>query len=178
MKLYFDYAWQPAVRDRRSVHVKRVIAGIQKEDFPKYLAFEFVPNSAPSNVVRFKKWNHDRAQLLPIAEINWGSGDATGTITTLETNSSVPIKQLRTPKKESSRSRRFVVDGQTYKWKIMPNGTDLRCFTDGGLRSDCIVAEWKDAEKTMWADTMSDRLREQVVLSLYLNLYYISIGQW
>lgn len=89
MKLYFDYAWQPAVRDRRSVHVKRVIAGIQKEDFPKYLAFEFVPNSAPSNVVRFKKWNHDRAQLLPIAEINWGSGDATGTITTLETNSSV-----------------------------------------------------------------------------------------
>ncbi|GJE84656.1 hypothetical protein PsYK624_007320 [Phanerochaete sordida] len=179
VKLWFNYEWHSATQDKRSVHVKRVLAGIEKEDFPQYLSFELASAAAPiPGSVRYMKWDYDRATMVPFAAICWGSSDATGTVTYLATHQIISIRQLRTPKKGTSRSRRFVVDGQTYKWKIMPNGVDLRCFIDGGLRSDNVVAEWKDEDRTMWADSMSEELREKVVLSLYLNLYYISIGQW
>ena len=45
-------------------------------------------------------------------------------------------------------------------------------------RNEVVVAEYKDAERTVWLDSMSEQLRDQVILALYLNLYYKSVGQY
>ncbi|KAH9853768.1 hypothetical protein C2E23DRAFT_727831 [Lenzites betulinus] len=90
----------------------------------------------------------------------------------------ISIRELRKPKKPSSKSRRFKVNSSEYKWKIAENGADLICVSDNLTNRGRTVAVWTQEALTLRVAERAEGILDRVVMTCLLNIWFKEKNLW
>ncbi|KAH9943071.1 uncharacterized protein BXZ73DRAFT_97133 [Epithele typhae] len=90
----------------------------------------------------------------------------------------ISIRELRKPKKPSSQSRRFKVNGTEYKWKLAENNTDMTCVSDSLGARGKPLATWTDATRTLRVAERAEPFLDRVVVTCLLHVWFRRWNAW
>ncbi|KAI0723381.1 hypothetical protein C8Q76DRAFT_722680 [Earliella scabrosa] len=90
----------------------------------------------------------------------------------------VSIRELRKPKKPSSKSRRFKANGAEYKWKLAENGTDMICVSDNLGNRGKTIAQWTEDTLTLRVTERGEGFLDRIVTTCLLHLWLRRYGVW
>ncbi|KAJ7742433.1 hypothetical protein DFH07DRAFT_750393, partial [Mycena maculata] len=162
--LRFSYSNSEEIRTFRAF--QQVEGGTELE------LYQFYHSSyGPSDgVTTFQRKNLNTSIWEPAGEISWTSNtNATVHFGMTEVN----IRDLRKPKKSSSKSRRFKAGGHEYKWKLSEeNG--LFCVDSRGKT----VATWSQEDATLSVAAQVENILDRIVVTCLLNLWIRHLGLW
>ncbi|EJD01040.1 uncharacterized protein FOMMEDRAFT_147698 [Fomitiporia mediterranea MF3/22] len=119
----------------------------------------------------FERWNINARRWEIAGEIHWNNnftGEVKFGIYTL------PLRDVRRRKKQSSKSRRFVVNNAEYKWKVKDNGRDLFCVNADGET----VATWTEEILELRVAASAEDILDRLVVTCLVHIWFKAHGYW
>ncbi|KAI0786364.1 hypothetical protein C8Q75DRAFT_269594 [Abortiporus biennis] len=169
LTLHFVYPEPTTTNDIRTVQMRQVVEG--SADEVEMYKFHHPVTGSVSGVTTFHRMNFATARWENAGQIDWSSKFNAVIYFGVER---VPIRELRKPKKSSSKSRRFKVSGTEYKWKLVDDSPDMTCVTTRGKS----LATWTEAAQRLWVSEKVDSILDRIVVTCFLNIWMKSINAW
>ncbi|KAI0069013.1 hypothetical protein BV25DRAFT_1792070 [Artomyces pyxidatus] len=169
--LRLQYPPAESVADPRTVNIYRTVVTDDSTDQVELYKFHHPNTGSRIGVTTFHRMNMATQKWETAGEIDWTSDTNATVLFGIE---SISIRDLRTPKKSSSKSRRFKASGSEYKWKIADEGVDLFCVDSRGKT----VATWTEGELSLHVESRVESILDRLVVTLLLNRWMKALGSW
>ncbi|RPD61923.1 hypothetical protein L226DRAFT_571316 [Lentinus tigrinus ALCF2SS1-7] len=170
--LRFEFSSNPNA-DMRTVQVHQII---DESQTPVELYKLHHPNTGLTTGVTSIQRKNAETQLWENAgQIEWSSNTSGAVYFGVER---VSIRELRKPKKPSSKSRRFKAGSSEYKWKLAENGSDMICVSDNLGNRGKMIAQWSQDTFTLRVTERAEGFLDRVVVTCFLHLWFRRFNIW
>ncbi|KAI0334762.1 hypothetical protein GY45DRAFT_1044090 [Cubamyces sp. BRFM 1775] len=170
--LRFVYPSNPNA-DFRTVNIHQVIEG--SDTAVEMYKFHHPNTGLTTGVTSFQRKNAETQLWENAGQVEWSSNTSGAVYFGVER---VSIRELRKPKKPTSKSRRFKVNNSEYKWKIAENGTDLICVSDNLTNRGKTIALWTQETLILRVAERAEGFLDRVVVTCFLHLWFRRNSAW
>ncbi|KAM5535644.1 hypothetical protein V8D89_010631 [Ganoderma adspersum] len=175
--LRFELSSNPNA-DARTLQVLQIVdqnsAGAGQSTVALY-KFHHPNTGLTTGVTSIQRINTDTQVWENAGNIDWSSNTSGAVYFGVER---VSIRELRKPKKPSSKSRRFRVNNSEYKWKLAENGTDMICVSDNLGNRGRQIAAWTQDTLTLRVAERAEGFLDRVVVTCFLHLWLRRYSIW
>ncbi|KAI0773932.1 hypothetical protein C8Q74DRAFT_797720 [Fomes fomentarius] len=170
--LRFEFSSNPNA-DVRTVQVLQVID--ESRSTAELYKFHHPNTGVTTGVTSIQRKNTETGLWENAGQVEWSSDTSGAVYFGVER---VSIRELRKPKKPSSKSRRFKANGAEYKWKLAENGTDMVCVSDNLGNRGKVIAQWTQDTLILRVAERAEGFLDRVVVTCFLHLWFRRFNIW
>ncbi|KAL5508358.1 hypothetical protein ACEPAH_5977 [Sanghuangporus vaninii] len=161
----------PPPQEGRDMRTFNVYLELGSTHEPLHLYKFLTITGISESTTTFERWNISARRWEIAGEVHWAnnfSGQVQFGIHILR------LQDVRRRKKQSSKSRRFVVNDSEYKWKIRDDGHGLFCVNSRGQT----VASWTQETLELRVAPSAEDILDRLVVICLIHLWFRAHGYW